>query len=269
MALNVFGCPVSSLNSYRDVIDNRKRKKSEFHSCGIWTKASYINHSCISNVRRSFIGDMMIIRAAKDLEAGTELEFPYESPDDATNMDKKLKNWGFACECTRCKDIRSTKASVFVRRRNLQQQLKELCDSFTNAYDIPPKKMEKLLKALNETYTVSAEDVPRLSLWDPQLLLCRIYMARENFAKGLKSVSDVLTSLGFTFAGLDSTSRDFELMKWGQLVDHLVEVFLHARTGFARLGLEKKSQQAERHARIAYLVLVGENASFDQTHPGS
>jgi hypothetical protein len=147
--------------------------------------------------------------------------------------------------------------------------LKNLCDSFSNVYDIPTKKMERLLKALNESYTLPAEDVPRLSLWDPQLLLTRIYMGQDKFAKGLESISDILTSLGFTFAGLDGTSTDFELAKWGQMVDHLVEVFLHARTGFAMLGLEKKSKQAENYARLSYVVMVGECASFDETYPRS
>jgi hypothetical protein len=269
MALNVFGCPVSSLSIHRDVINNKTQEKSEFHSCGIWTKASYINHSCIGNVCRSFIGDMMIIRAAKDLEAGTELVFPYEVSDETTKTEQKFKTWGFVCSCARCEDIKSTKASVLINRQNLQRQLKNLCDSFSHVYDIPTKKMERLLKALNETYTLPAEDVPRLSLWDPQLLLTRIYMGRANFAKGLTSVGNVLDSLGFAYAGLDGTLTDFELTRWGQVVDHLVEVFLQARTGFSMLGLEKKSKQAEHFARLAYLVLVGEHASFDQTYPKS
>jgi len=42
---------------------------------GIWIISSYINHSCISNCRRSFIGDMQIIRATQDLHADTELVF--------------------------------------------------------------------------------------------------------------------------------------------------------------------------------------------------
>jgi hypothetical protein len=50
-------------------------KKKKFHSCGVSPLASYINHSCYSNVRRSFIGDMMIVRAIQDLFANTELDF--------------------------------------------------------------------------------------------------------------------------------------------------------------------------------------------------
>lgn len=54
----------------------------EFHTCGIWTLASYTNHSCYSNASRSFIGDMMVVRASQDLAPNTELTFWYHPPFD-------------------------------------------------------------------------------------------------------------------------------------------------------------------------------------------
>jgi hypothetical protein len=96
MALNVFGCPVMTLKSHQDVISNKfLRKEANFYSCGIWINASYINHSCLGNVRRSFIGDMMIVRAAKDMAACTELMFPYKTPEgiyDSSKVRQKFKN---------------------------------------------------------------------------------------------------------------------------------------------------------------------------------
>lgn len=59
-----------------------RAENKKFHSCGVWPLASYINHSCYSNVRRSFIGDMMIVRATQDLIANTELVFWYTLPSD-------------------------------------------------------------------------------------------------------------------------------------------------------------------------------------------
>lgn len=43
---------------------------------GVWILASYINHSCLGNCCRSFIGAMQIVRATEDLPPGTELVFP-------------------------------------------------------------------------------------------------------------------------------------------------------------------------------------------------
>lgn len=67
MSLNFFGCPLSSLDRHKDAGKIKNPPCSAFHSCGTWIQASYINHSSTSNVRRSFIGDMMIVRAICDL----------------------------------------------------------------------------------------------------------------------------------------------------------------------------------------------------------
>ncbi|KAF1832756.1 hypothetical protein BDW02DRAFT_599707 [Decorospora gaudefroyi] len=272
MALNVFGCPITSLKSHKDVSSAQDTKGNKFHSCGIWIKASYINHSCLGNVRRSFIGDMMIIRAAKDIETLTELLFPYEAPDGiyAAKSGQKFTNWGFVCTCPLCGDIRDTPSTVVTQRQTLLQQLNRLCkassSSSSTGIDMT-KKFERLMKALNETYTRPAEQVPRLLLWDPQLLLIRIYMEQHHLTKGLEAIGKILRLLGFTVMGLDRTAAGFVVAKWGHVVDHLVEVFLHARSAFEQLALGEKSRQAEQYARTVYRVVVGEDVSFDQTYP--
>lgn len=45
-------------------------KKRSGGSTGVWIHASYANHSCIGNVSRAFIGDMMIVRASRDIRKG-------------------------------------------------------------------------------------------------------------------------------------------------------------------------------------------------------
>jgi hypothetical protein len=269
MTLNVFGCPVATLKSHKDLTSNQFSKKdANFHSCGIWIKASYINHSCLGNVRRSFIGDMMIVRATKDMDAGTELMFPYEAPEGiyTSKAEQKFKNWGFVCRCALCEDIKATMSSEVTKRKSLLEQLNRLCDS--NVRDLPPK-FERLLKALNETYARPVEEVPRLMLWDPQLLLTRIYMQQPDLTKALESVGKTLRLLGFVVTGLDRTPAALMVTTWGHTVDHLVEAFLHARSGFEQLGLWEKSKQAEQYTRVAYRILVGEDASFERTYPRS
>lgn len=270
MSLNVFGCPVTSLKSHKDIKANKASKEKEFHSCGIWIKASYINHSCLGNVRRSFIGDMMIVRAAEDLKTGTELSFPYEAPDGiyTSKSGQKFKSWGFLCNCALCKDMMVTKPAVVTQRRRLLDQMKRLCESSSTGNDLT-KKFERLLKALNETYALPAVEVPRLLLWDPQLLLTRIYMQQPDLTNGLESVGNVLQSLGFTTTGLDRTPTAFVVTRWGHIVDHLVEAFLHARSAFEQLKLADKANQAEQYARVVYQVVVGEDASFEKTYPRS
>ncbi|XP_014552216.1 hypothetical protein COCVIDRAFT_110923 [Bipolaris victoriae FI3] len=267
MALNVFGCPVTSLKSHSDVMSSKLSKRdSVFDSCGIWIKASYINHSCLGNVRRSFIGDMMIVRACKNLEAGVELAFPYEAPrgDYVPQVEQKFKNWGFICRCALCEDIKTTKPSEVAKRRSLLDQLDRLCKAGLTAHNVPTK-LERLIMALDETYKRPAEEVPRLLLLDPQLLLTRVYMEKLNPTKVLESVAKTLHTQGFIVTGLDQTRSALVIHKWGHIMDHMLEIFLHGQSAFEQLRIWEKSKQAEQYARVAYRILVGEEASFNRT----
>ncbi|KAL8687450.1 MAG: hypothetical protein Q9224_005149, partial [Gallowayella concinna] len=49
---------------------------------GVWLLASRFNHSCLPNVSRAFIGDIIILRASTDIPANTELFINYVSVTD-------------------------------------------------------------------------------------------------------------------------------------------------------------------------------------------
>jgi hypothetical protein len=267
MSLNVFGCPLSSLGTHKETISisNETSEPPTYRSCGIWIKASYINHSCTSNARRSFIGDMMIVRATQDLDPGTEVSFWYQIPQgrDSKKMQEKLRSWRFSCTCAICQDEKETKAAVIAERRKLLDRLKRMCEP---SKDLKPSKIEHLLKSLNDTYTRTPDEVPRLSLWDPQLMLTRLYVAQDNTNKALKSAGKVLVLLGFIFVGADATSTGFKIVKWGMVVDHLVETFLHARNAFGAMGAWEDAKRAEEYARTAYKIVVGEDTSFESSY---
>jgi hypothetical protein len=272
ISFNVFGCPTSSLTSHAETLNqfpsptNKTTEEKAHHSCGIWTQASYINHSCASTARRAFIGNMMIVRASRDLEPGTEITFWYHSPvgNSATDLQEKLKHWGFVCGCPICLDARATSAAVVTKRRKLLEDLKRVFNS-SALHRVQMEKIERLLDALNQTYTRPVEEVPRLLLWEPQLALARIYAAQNNAGKTLESAWKVLTSLGFVVVGADSLRTRLAVVKWGLLVNYLVETFLHARSAFAAMGAMEDSRRAEEYARTAYKIIVGEDESFDAT----
>lgn len=273
VALNVFGCPVSSLDSHNErcgrlsLLHGRSGDEKAHHSCGIWRHASYINHSCMSNARRAFIGNMMIVRASRDLEAGTEITFWYHSPDanSVKDLDKKLKHWGFTCRCALCLDARATDMNVFQKRQRLIGSLKREFEK--SALPIKSaESIEHLLDALNQTYKKPAETVPRLLIWDPQLALTRLYAMKHKAGKTVESAAKVLTSLGFVVVGADSSQTCFAIVKWGLLVDHLVEAFEHLETAFAAMGALEDSERAKKCAKTTYRILVGEDESFQKTY---
>lgn len=112
----------------KDNDDTAKKANELFHSSGIWTMASYINHSCLSNARRSFIGDMMIVRASRDLPPNTEITFWYKSPmvRDPNELPVNLQHWGFRCDCILCQDTQSTGRSVLSNRNRIAIEVQKL-----------------------------------------------------------------------------------------------------------------------------------------------
>jgi hypothetical protein len=120
-------------------------------------------------------------------------------------LQKKLKQWGFICNCAICCDIGETKAAVMAEREKLRAQLKKLCKTM-HSRKSSTAKYELLLEALEATYLRPARDVPRLLLLDTQLLLVRIYSSRDNREKTLEWIGKVLTTLGFVVVGADSSA---------------------------------------------------------------
>lgn len=96
----------------------------------------------------------------------------------------------------------------------------------------------------------------------------RIYISEGNVQKALESFQQVLTLLGFIVTGADSTSVPFKIVKWGLLVDYLIEVLLQARRTFEAIGAKSDSKTAELYARVAYKMVVGEDTSFESTYNG-
>ncbi|CAH8253484.1 unnamed protein product [Arabidopsis lyrata] len=79
-------------------------KNKEYYGVGLWTLASFINHSCIPNARRLHVGDYVIVHASRDIKAGEEITFAYFDVLSPLEKRKEMaESWGFRCGCSRCK----------------------------------------------------------------------------------------------------------------------------------------------------------------------
>lgn len=278
MSLNCFGCPASSRESHIESI--RVKGPSEtgervFESCGIWPLASYINHSCDSNARRSFIGDMMVVRATRDIPDNTELTFWYESPliggPAAKAID--LRHWGFKCSCIICTDIAQTNRNELKRRRTLLGTCKKLFDSPSRVPD--PMRLEALLSAIEGTYSRPVSEIPRIALWGPALSLAILYTARGNPRKAIDFGLKSLESLGYVIEGGQiasqnrnkSTDAELVVKKWGLLPDTVIMCWMNLSSLYRDLVPNLKlADQAEEYAKMAYRMCVGEDETFDDTY---
>ena len=206
----------------------------------------------------------MVVRASCDMQAGSEVLFWYHSPSE-TGLQEKQKHWGFVCGCAICLDARSTDTVILSKRQKLLGDMHRVFRS-PALRRVQIKKVERLIDTLNQSYNQPAKDVPRLLLWDPQLLLVRFYVAQNMAGKVVESAAKVLTFLGFVVVGADSSQKCFEVSKWGLPIDYLVETFLHIQAAFTAMGAEMDSARAEKYAKTAYKILVGEDDSFKATY---
>ena len=268
--LNSFGCPLvsreSHIRSVKGDDDTAKKANEQFHSCGVWSMASYINHSCLSNARRSFIGDMMIVRASRDLPPDTEITFWYKSPMilDPKESPVDLQHWGFKCDCILCQDTRSPNRSVLSNRSKISADLRRLF----KRPKMNLRKIEDTIFSLASTYCQPASEVPRLALYSPYLSLAAIYASSRKYEKAVRFGLMSLESLGFDIEGgkiPHVSDAPLVVQKWGLMTDGVVGCWMILCCAYRELAPPLASH-AEGYARVSYRICIGEDETFDQTY---
>lgn len=277
MSLNCFGCPVSSRESHivtmkEDETQKLKKNNKEFHSCGIWPLASYINHSCYSNARRSFIGDMMVVRATRDLPVNTELTFWYKAPLDYGNETEHLdlRHWGFECSCIICQDLHETERINLTKRRQLMANLVKAFQTLsrTRTQSATIAKIEQTVATLEKTYSRQSSEVPRLGIWKAYLSLAAVNATSGQQQNAIDFAFKTLESLGYAIEGgqLPHTPGVTLLVKrWGLMMDGLVGCWMILCRMYCDTAPEL-ADQAEEYARTTYKICVGEDDTFGETY---
>ena len=210
---------------------------------------------------------MQIVRATRHIPAGSEILFYYAIPEPDDTYEKtqeRLRNWGFQCTCPICQYNKKMKKNVLIRRRNLLEDLKLALSSLTGA-DLP--KLERILVAIDKTYSEPTSDVPRLALWHPYFLLTRMYSSQNQQDKVVETAWKVLASLGFTVKRQNpqSLKSPFEIEQWGLMEDCLIQTWVHLWTAYAHLAPDL-CQKAEEYAKITYRICIGEDDTFDEKY---
>lgn len=122
---------------------------------GLWIHASYLNHSCVPNSDKEFIGDMMVLRATQPITAGDEIFHSYTQPMDYdTRRSVLMDNWNFECKCALC--VAEMRDDPITRKR--RQELAAEADNFTqrvhwvDAKRLSIAKAQRYLQAIEKTY---------------------------------------------------------------------------------------------------------------------
>ncbi|KAH6721120.1 TPR domain-containing protein [Leptodontidium sp. MPI-SDFR-AT-0119] len=203
---NCFSCPRLSLDLLQAHLSTQPSAPTLL-STGLWIKASYINHSCLPNLTRAFIGDMMLIHANSDIPPNTELTQQYLAPEAhfLTRRKELPLHWDFACDCPLCSTEGKSPDEMHQQRRDLVTKIKDQAlkaqSQHTSHHMIPNgtiKTIERLTRKLEELHESDVyADLPRLLLVHPSIWLTDAHHSRGNHAKVVTYALEILRNFGF------------------------------------------------------------------------
>ncbi|KAF5574101.1 n-lysine methyltransferase SMYD2 [Fusarium pseudoanthophilum] len=137
-------------------------------STGLWIRASYINHSCIPNTKKDFVGDLIIFRSIRRIAAGEEITHSYEDSSDYEARKVNIrKTWKFECRCQLCLVEGAESEEVRERRRQAEEKANSFAEANSpyGASRIMLRKARMLRRTLDETYNEkSYKGLPRRAL---------------------------------------------------------------------------------------------------------
>ncbi|KAG6358541.1 hypothetical protein INS49_012058 [Diaporthe citri] len=268
--LNGFGCP-----SIRSSIDEEEKRGGE--SSGIWLRASYMNHSCLPNTKRAFIGDMMIVRAVRDIKAGEEILTSYQPASTSFPKRKeKLSLWGFQCDCPLCQLEKKLPASVFAARDRIVQEARGFiaANPRTQANFGQPVSAAKIaqgkdiLRRLESNYEMPMyETFPRLDcvsldLWLVQASLSAL-QAGLSPTLDIAATTRLMQDLGYRVkvknseASIDRTN--------GVVHPEVVHAAMYSQEAWRGAGKPKAARAFVELAKEVYLAICGAMDGFEET----
>lgn len=136
-------------------------------STGLWISAAYINHSCVANVKKEYVGDLMVLRANRHIATGEEFSISYsESSDFDARQAALMTTWGFDCNCPLCATEKADDPAVRRKRRELTSEADAFVERehWAHTKRLTIVKAQRLARAINETYDNERyKGVPRVA----------------------------------------------------------------------------------------------------------
>ncbi|THZ58417.1 SET domain-containing protein [Aureobasidium pullulans] len=166
---------------------------------GLWYQVSHINHSCIANCHRNFIGDMMIVRANFDIPKNTEITLAYieHSPLPSVQQEEFQMNWGFQCTCNLCisEQYITPNTKMYKHLVDAAATFKRWKTHAATATEVI-RKAQELVDTITPLYP-EYEKLPRLGVTDHHTMLMLIYKSKEQFDLMALNARQVIRDLGF------------------------------------------------------------------------
>ncbi|KAK1050134.1 hypothetical protein LTR74_017120 [Friedmanniomyces endolithicus] len=248
-------------------------------NCALFTHASLINHSCLSNASRVFIGDAILLRATKDIPKGDEILQAYVSPtlDVKARQDRMNLIWNFTCSCALCKaetrepeDLRQRRAAVVEEADRLAHDINtHLVDA--SQRDGIIRRAERLHARLKATFASKIWDgLPRASMSRVQTALAGVYCFRKEYPRCRGMIVEAFDCLGWVLKidKVGTTAREVMAPKAGYATCVVEEMVWMLATAYRMLSESKKdrvlAEQVRELARTIYVALNGVEMGIDK-----
>ncbi|KAM7193872.1 hypothetical protein V8F33_007558 [Rhypophila sp. PSN 637] len=231
---NCFSLPLATVLATRPSMPDNLLAK------GLWIHTSYMNHSCVPNTMRSFMGDLLISRATRHIKKGEEIFQQYcpIKPFPEVRQKQFVDNWGFTCTCVLCSSEQKSSATNFAKRNELVDKIDKICGKHKildniavnkgiESKDIIPdaaiRNVDRLMRQLEDLHEQEIYDghheegvlIPRLMLIYPTNWLISAHRGRKNWSRVVKYSIKVLRNFGFRTIRADQEKSDrIEGVEW-------------------------------------------------------
>ncbi|KAL1889872.1 hypothetical protein Sste5346_008596 [Sporothrix stenoceras] len=262
---NCFSAPLSTLDDTRPETGPYQERAL---AKGLWKYASYLNHSCVPNTMRSFLGDVLISRAIRPIKKGDELFQQYipVKADVRARQAELQAGWGFVCQCPLCQTETTEAAQAgHAHRRSLLMAAEKLASKHL-PHRFPPdsavRTMEKLSKQMVASYDEAGEvygdGQPRLGLVYPTMWLLRAHRCRKRHAKVAQYAEQTLRCFGFGKPEVDGGPASMYSQPGGPLhTVHVVSALVMGREAHRALGQTKEAEAFDAAGKLGFRMVTG------------
>ncbi|KAK6513754.1 hypothetical protein TWF506_008190 [Arthrobotrys conoides] len=231
---------------------------------GLWILPAYTNHSCISNAHRSFLGDMMILRAVIDMPRDTEIlinytdyNLPYENRQGILQT-----SWKFTCECKLC--VYQSAPGVSEALERVMSKMHALIVRVGNTTPEPEdaERLRLLIIELEKLYIYEAHVVPRPYLGEHILRLYGFLNEMGLAQAAYNALHAGPPAWGAIYHAISEKGVEFKHKGWAD--GDLVRAYVRLATVTGPLG-GKIFEDWRQAARDCYRVVNGEDVTFEET----
>jgi hypothetical protein len=213
------------------------------------------------------MGDLLLLRATRDISAGEEITAQYITPE-LTSQDRQQKyrgTWGFECDCRLCEVDGKVGSKVERARMEIFEELKGMAQKLGSK---PPtttalKKFAKRLRDLESLYTDEAyANLPKLCMVHPTLFLTEAWRGVNNTDKTVDSASRLLRYFGIE---TQIANDAFTVLHNNGLVNvECVRALKYLAQGYTLKGQDNIASSIMATAQVWFRIITGADVGSEQ-----